>query len=622
MDQSCLFGPKFLEKFVGKNILRDPKIAITELIANSWDAGATEVRITWPTAENEQFFSIIDNGIGLTEDEFQHRWRTLGYDRISSQGGEIKVQDQNRTVFGKNGVGRFAGFCFGESYFVASKNKEKSFEYEVKEFDSQIPFLLEKQSSFTPLESNGTRVFTRTKSNIATSEESIRAEIGMRFLTDPSFKCYVNGLQVNFQDIPTHNLQSKEIEIDENQSLNITIIDTKDADKTTKQHGVAWHVNGRLVGEANWKSYGLDEFVDGRSSEAKSHTFIINANFLASTDSIKKDWTGFSENDDFLNARDKAYQFIKEYLLGQTEEKREHVLDQIKEDQKLELKKLTPQRREKWKKFISDVQRECNGISDKDLAKLSTLLIQLEQSNSKYSLISKLSSLNHSQLDDLHQILSEWSVDLAKEVLDELQIRLTLLQQLKVRVLDSQTKEVQELQPLFHKALWVFGPEFETIEFTSNQGMTTVIEKLFKSEEKGTQDRPDFAILPESTVGNYSYYNFDDDGNETTVKRLVIVELKRPAIKLGLDEKNQCWRYVKELKNKGLITTDTRVTCFLLGSEIDPGEADARNEANTIIQPLTYQTVIKRAESRLLKLYERVKGAPFLESMRQENLNL
>ncbi|QWF72030.1 hypothetical protein KEF85_06115 [Methylomonas paludis] len=42
MEQSCLFGPSFLEKFVGKHILYDPKVAILELIANAWDAGATQ----------------------------------------------------------------------------------------------------------------------------------------------------------------------------------------------------------------------------------------------------------------------------------------------------------------------------------------------------------------------------------------------------------------------------------------------------------------------------------------------------------------------------------------------------------------------------------------------------
>lgn len=241
----------------------------------------------------------------------------------------------------------------------------------------------------------------------------------------------------------------------------------------------------------------------------------------------------------------------------------------------------------------------------------------MEQSDTKYSLINKLHELNPNQFDNLHEILSEWSLDLAKEVLDELQVRLRLLDELKERVLDTNTREVQDLQPLFHQGLWIFGPEYETIEFTSNEGMTKVIQSLFKVDQSGSRNRPDFAILPDSTVGSYCYPTYDLDGGEIGVGRLVIVELKKPGVPISTDEKAQCWKYVTELLKKGLIGNATKVTCFVLGNEIDPFEKEARRDNdNCIIQPMDYQVVITRAKSRLLKLYDRVKGAPFLEEQR------
>lgn len=39
--QLALFDDRFLESFVGKGIISDPKIAIIELIANAWDAPST-----------------------------------------------------------------------------------------------------------------------------------------------------------------------------------------------------------------------------------------------------------------------------------------------------------------------------------------------------------------------------------------------------------------------------------------------------------------------------------------------------------------------------------------------------------------------------------------------------
>lgn len=619
MEQSCLFGPNFLEKLVGKAILHDPKIAIVELVANAWDAGASEVVITWPTKENEQYFSIEDNGCGLTDKEFTSRWRTLAYDRLGSQGSTVIVNNRSRTVFGKNGVGRFAGFCFGESYYVASNKNREHVEYEIKPGSGESPFALVKRDPREFVRENGTKIFVRDKSSFQIGEEVIRSEIGMRFLTDPSFSCIVNGVKVNFSHIPDDNIARHSIALESGDFITIVIIDTSDADKTTKQHGVAWHVNGRLVGEAGWKSYGFDEIIDGRSSEAKRHTFIIEADFLANTDSVKKDWTGFNFTPEFEQARSEVFEFVKGYIFGQTKQKRERVFSNIKRAHSAELSKLTPLRVERWEEFVAEIQSECTNLNEKDLFKLSGVLIKMEQSDTKYSLISKLHDLDPSQIDSLHSILADWSLDLAKEVLDELQIRLKLLDELRERVLDVNTKEVQDLQPLFYQGLWIFGPEFETIEFTSNEGMTKVIQSLFNSDLKGSRNRPDFAVLPDSTVGSYSYHKYDDDGGEIGIDRLVVVELKKPGIPISTDEKAQCWRYVSELLRKGLIGRDTKVTCFVLGSEIDPIERDARKENNDrcTIQPLDYQVVISRAKSRLLKLYDRVKGAPFLEEGRK-----
>jgi len=86
-------------------------------------------------------------------------------------------------------------------------------------------------------------------------------------------------------------------------------------------------------------------------------------------------------------------------------------------------------------------------------------------------------------------------------------------------------------------------------------------------------------------------------------------------------KKNQCWKYVSELYKKGLIQEKTKVSCFVLGNEVDPFQGRERKELDgkVIIQPLDYNIVIERAKSRLLKLYDRVKNAPFLEHIVDED---
>ena len=146
--------------------------------------------------------------------------------------------------------------------------------------------------------------------------------------------------------------------------------------------------------------------------------------------------------------------------------------------------------------------------------------------------------------------------------------------------------------------------------------MTKVIQQLFQVDELGTRNRPDFAILPDSTVGLYYYPHYDEEGGEYGTARLTIVELKRSGIAIGEEQKAQCWKYIKELYSKGLVNESSKITCFVLGSTIESQETHARKEKDdrVIIKPLDYNNVITRATTRLHRLYDRVKNAPFLNT--------
>ncbi len=114
------FGDEFLRYHAGQ-IVTDQTYAVIELVANCWDAGATQIEIKWP--ELGGLLSISDNGIGMTKNELLYRWGKFNYDRIAEQGGKDAKFPKNtihgsRKVFGRNGVGRHAMFCFNDIYEV------------------------------------------------------------------------------------------------------------------------------------------------------------------------------------------------------------------------------------------------------------------------------------------------------------------------------------------------------------------------------------------------------------------------------------------------------------------------------------------------------------------------
>lgn len=621
--QYALFDDRFLEAFVGSAIISDSKVAIIELIANAWDAAATLVEIQWPE-EDGQLFSIKDNGHGMTEAMFDKRFRTLAYNRSKEQGiyadvpEDLKAQIGKRPVFGKNGKGRLGGFAFGESYFVKTKRNGQENTFKVsKDLIHTLAFQKTQTNSIAPNE-HGTEISVPNSIKSNLSAEDARKEIGMRFLTDPHFKVFLNGVEITFNDIPNEFITIMEIEIDGIGKFEITVIDVQDTDRTTQQHGIAWHVKNRLVGECTWKGSGSEYLIDGRRTAAKRYIFIVNADLLE--DAVLPDWTGFYIiNDKYKAAFPKIQETIKNYILELSKEKREETFKQIEDSNRSVLKNIGIVSREKWEKFIKQVQEECPSISEDDLTKLGGLLAKLEDTESKYSLIHILANSTPQELENLHTIFEKWEIDIAKLVLDEVEYRTTLLEKLQSKVLSKTTDEVQELQPLFHRGLWIFGPEYETIEYTSNQGMTTVIQNLFKEVTlTGSRKRPDFAIIPDGTVGLYSLPQYDAEGAEIGIDRLTIVELKKPNIPISTDQKNQAWGYVKELFERGLLSNSTRIMCFVLGSEVDPHEREDRTERSGLvtIRPLDYDIVMRRAKSRLLNLYDKMKHVSFLQETR------
>lgn len=96
----------------------------------------------------------------------------------------------------------------------------------------------------------------------------------------------------------------------------------------------------------------------------------------------------------------------------------------------------------------------------------------------------------------------------------------------------------------------------------------------------------------------------------------MITEIKKPGVIIGGKEKNQPWRYVEELLDKGLLTDSAKVTCYVLGSQIKSTEAgiDTKFDGRVTIIPMTYATFVKRAEKRMLGLREKLKEAPFLKT--------
>jgi hypothetical protein len=619
-QQVLAFDQRFLDRHAGP-IISDLSVALVELVANAWDSYATMVEITWPTNDGSQKFSIKDNGRGMTAAQFEQRWGVFDYDRVGAEGEYVSPPAElaelaPRRVYGRNGRGRHGGFAFSNPYEIIIEAAGEKVTYQVSRGGNR-PFDWEviKREKGT---GHGVEILAVKPKRLRLSVADVRKVLGTRFLTDPNFTVSLNGEPVTFDDIPHDFLRESFVDIPEIGRATILMIDSQRADRTTRQHGIAWHVNNRLVGDCGWRGTDYERVLDGRTSEAKRFTFIVFAGFLASADAVLPDWSGFQPTNEIWKKTQIAVQDkIREEIAAFSSERRIEAKEAVRERYASTVVRIAPSARERWNNFVDQVIDTCPGISAEQIDQVAGILANLEVSASRYSLLARLHGLQPGEIDQLDGILVDWSVATAKLALDEIQNRLKLISELHEKLRDERADEVRELQPLIERSLWVFGPEFESIEFTSNRGMSEVIKRLLGGAVQGSLNRPDFVILPDSSVGLFARPAFDDLHEVIGVAHLVVVELKRPGISIGMEQKNQAWKYVVELQTQGLIDDATRVTCFVLGSRLTPREG-VREEGRTKIIPMAYETFIRRAEIRMLNLYARLSEAPFL---REAGLN-
>lgn len=615
------FGPSFLERLAGKHLLNDPLPAVAELLANSWDAAADHVEILWPT-EVDSTFRISDNGKGMTAQEFTSRWYALAYDRRQYQPSTVEVSGGFRTVYGKNGVGRFAAFCLGNEYSVTTTKDGVTTSAVVRKSDaSDLPYLIDDITSQPSDLSNGTSITVLSARDRGQDVRSLVEYLSMRFLTDATFSVRVNGQEVSLGQIPPDYTDESIISLPDS-DLNIPVITIKldESDKTTRFHGFAFRVGNRFVAEPSWELPGIDEQIDGRRALAKRLLMIVDISDLA--DSVSADWMSIDGHDPRVQKLSSALSiYAKKQIEHRTEQDVQETIKTVRSVTNFQTMRLTRVGKAKWDTFVEAIARNCPSIRDTDIVKVASILANLEQSQSKFALLGDLEKVGPNDLDSLHQVLTSWSIQDAKTVLDELESRLKLLQELHDRTPDITADEVRELQPLFQRSLWILGPEFESIEYTSNRSMNRIIRDFIQTDDvRGSSNRPDFFIVPNGVGACYSLASYShDDGdsfNEVGIDRLIILELKRAGVCIDDPEMNQCWKYVKELEQKGQLGSATSIRCFVLGSEIRPEEREGRKYLadRCRILPLTYDIMIKRAESRLFNLYDKLKTSPFLET--------
>ncbi|MDR2589415.1 MAG: ATP-binding protein [Oscillospiraceae bacterium] len=594
-----------------RSITSTPDIAITEFVANAWDAGAYNVSIVIPEEDND-LLSVEDDGTGMSDADFTQMWMTLNYDRQKRQGKIVafppNVESYKRVAYGRNGVGRHGMLCFADYYSVETWQNGVCNKYDVAISSGREPFRITHKDTYSK-QGNGTKVsayVNRRLPNAADMTDIISA----RFLYDPKFIVKINGDHI---DLLNHKgvYEQKDIVLENGIKLHLTVIDSTKTALKSQQHGIAFWISGRLVGKPSW-TYGGFQFLDGRFKIAKKYTLIVQTDDLM--DDVLPDWTGFIDtpkmNEVYSQLKAHTDEFVSSVMAEQVEELQRDIIRETRDD----LETLTMSGQRDVSMFIETITTKTPTISQDYLKIAVEAVIKIEQAKKGEQLLIQLCQMSNDDIDKLSDLLGEWDVDDILSVINEVDKRIIVIEAIDRIFNDKKTDELHTLHPLVLSARWLFGSEFDSPMFVSNSALTTVIKTLFNEQDfdlteiANPRKRPDIVCLMQSTLRAVCTDRPDNEaGGIMKPDQILVIELKRGGHAIKADEVSQAENYVRQLRKSKTLHKVSTITAFVVGATIGDVDCNKKTDSGDI-HVVTYGQLVETANKKLFNLREQLTG--------------
>ncbi|USZ14661.1 ATP-binding protein [Moraxella sp. FZFQ2102] len=616
---------------LGLNLYSNTAAALTELIANAWDADATEVRIT--INDDQTQIIITDNGHGMSVDDLNNKFLKVAYKRRIDQA----KSPSGRPVMGRKGIGKLALFSIAQHVVITSKQKDQdshALSINVNKLKDCIasgtPYHPAEESAdgIDGLEHGTTFVLTEIlSSRVNQSISAMKKRIARRFSVigeQDAFDVYVNDEKISQLDRDDYrNLQfvwqlpnSKQHEFPE---------DTKKFNFTSNQytHKDATYSFSGWIGTA-YKPKDLDSSdmgnINGISILSRGRIFQENILDKISENRLIKNYiTGviqadFLDDDDVddlatsdrqrVREDDPRYialiEFIKS-LINQmfskwsTERRKYDVEESIKSYPLLNnwLQDLPRNHRKHAEKLLSTVSHlSINSDKEDDRKELfrSTVLAfeRLKLEGSAHEFNDAISS-SPAELIKIFSSYDSYEVSLYHDIVKSRLHTIDLIQG-KIKENDYENS----IRDFIYEHLWLIDPTWERVSTTAYK--ETSVHKMFL-------EHPDIKdLLSEDERRGRLDLAYRTLGGEH-----IIIELKRPKLSYKLDDLKlfEQGRKYRDTLFKCLSQTNPTFTdkdrisvIFLIGHRFDRDQKEIENIFNAINGRVsTYDEMLIKAKA-------------------------
>ena len=539
---------------LGLNLYSHVPAVLSEAVANAWDADATEVHIDIDA--DAGCIEIRDNGLGMTRDEVQDRFLVMGFRRRDAMPGHTPL---GRAPMGRKGIGKLSLFSIAhqvEVHTIRTGEAPCAIRMEVEEIRRQIQ--CDSEGRYFPPEieppivskPHGTR-FVLTdlqRRHTIRTVPALRKRLARRFsIIGPQydFQVFVNGEAITTADrdycaklqfLWTYGDQTEvqrmcpdDVRVTKrpehfgaaDNSVSGWIGTVKESRDLKEEQGgdnlnrLAIYVRGKLA----------QEDVLGQFSERGIYASYLIGELRVDSFDLDDQPDVATSNRQQIVEDDERFQELQVFL----QEELKHVQNRWttwrnQEGIKAALEipavrdwmgNLGTEHRRKAEAWIGRVNRiQVDELDDrKQLIKHAILAFEFYRAHDN---LARLEHVGDRSLDDvlaLFRDLDSLELALYGQIV---QHRLSIVRTLRAMVEENRIEK--DIQKYIFTHLWLLDPHWERIETTSY--MEEEVGKLFDEIEAG--------LTEEEKRGRI------DIGYQSTAGKHVIIELKRPEIRIAL----------------------------------------------------------------------------------------
>lgn len=601
---------------LGINLYSNLSAVLSEIVANSWDADATEVRMN---IDGTNKVEIIDNGFGMNEEDINQKFLCVGYKKRDNG---FTQTPKGRKVMGRKGIGKLSLFSIANKITIISKKEGEETINALVMNAEDIKMVANEEQDYEPIplknneiprqiEHHGTIIILEELKRERIQRSNIRMNLARRFSiigSECDFKVIVDDKEIGieernyfkkldyiwyfgedsrkFLELCNENIESEKLdEHVNNYQISGWIGNAKESgllqDQNENLNKISILVRGKLAQEdilSEFRIGGLyTKFLIGE----------INADFL-DEDGLEDIATS---NRQKLKEDDPRYIALKDFLKKQ--------LQAISNKrQKFKEKEGTEDARkyEPIKKWYDSLDKDLQKRADKLFGKINQIVsdkgekitlikhgvLAFENMKMRHALDS-LDKVNDENLEAFLEIFNGYKDIEASAYYTITSERLKIIQSLKEKAKNNEKERV--LQEHIFDNLWLLDPSWE--RGTENAQMEEVIQLVSEKEsDKIKQGRIDI------------HYR-------QTAKKHLIIELKKADVITTTPQIiEQLSKYENALRHqlKQLNEEHEEIECIFICGKLPSSWNDTTNKTREQkalkemnIRVLTYDKLIEQS---------------------------